>query len=47
LRGEKLRFGLVKVEGLDDFVFVHQSGVKGASLLQEGQEVELSMGNSP
>ena len=28
-------------------VFVHQSGVEGASQLQEGQEVEFDLEDSP
>ena len=40
-------YGIIKVEGMDDDVFVHQSGVEGASQLQEGQEVEFDLEDSP
>jgi CspA family cold shock protein len=40
-------YGFIGVEGKDDDVFVHHSGLDGAFELREGQNVEFDLEDSP
>ncbi|MFC1803809.1 cold-shock protein [Thermoproteota archaeon] len=40
-------YGFIGVEGNDDDVFVHHSGLNGAFELREGQNVAFDMEDSP
>jgi CspA family cold shock protein len=40
-------YGFIGVEGNDEDVFVHHSGLNGAFELREGQNVEFDLEDSP
>jgi CspA family cold shock protein len=40
-------YGFIQPEGSEDDVFVHHSGLISANELQEGQEVEFEVEDSP
>jgi CspA family cold shock protein len=40
-------YGFIDVDGQEDDVFVHNSGLIGAEELREGQKVEFELEDSP